>query len=310
MITNFLKEVEDYLTMRRHLGYQLLNEAYVLRSFAVFLTSKKATRITIQLSLQFATKNPHSSQQQWAIRLGIIRQFALYLAAIYPRTQVPSAYLLPYHYHRRKPYIYSRDEIVKLLQICQNFKTRDSLHTLSYYTILGLLAVSGMRPCEVLSLNRGSIDFETGIISISESKYLRSRRIPIHKTTITLLKDYTLQRDKILGTLWTEAFFVDRRGSRIKILAVRWVFIKACLAIGLRHSEHRPMPRIMDLRHTFAVRILTEWHQKKAHIGAVVPLLSKYLGHQNPESTYWYLTGTPELLARIQKKKGGYHEIN
>jgi integrase/recombinase XerD len=307
MLINFLKEVEGYLALRRHLGYQLFNEAYVLRSFATFLISKKATHITIQLSLQFATKNLHSSQQQWAIRLGIIRQFAFYLSAVYPRTEVPSTYLLPYHYLRRRPYIYSKEEIVKLLQACLNFKHRDSLRKLSYYCILGLLVVSGMRPCEALSLNHDSIDFEAGIINISESKYLRSRRIPIHKTTISLLKDYALHRDKTLKTFLTKAFFVDQQGCQIKISSLREIFIKACIAIGLRNCK--PKPRIMDLRHTFAVRILTEWHQKKGRIGGVAALLSKYLGHQRPESTYWYLTGTSELLALIQKK-GGCHEVN
>ena len=186
---------------------------------------------------------------------------------------------------------------------------RDVLRTCSYYTILGLLAVTGMRPCEVLSLNCDCVDLEAGIISIHESKYLRSRKIPIHATTVSVLKEYVLQRNKQLDNRQVLAFFVDGRGSRIRIFTLRKNFTKICISIGIRSLESKPVPRLMDFRHAFAIRTLIEWNKNKINIEGVMPLLSRYLGHKNPLSTYWYLTGTQKLFLQIKEKMEDSHGI-
>jgi integrase len=303
------KEVDNYLALRRQLGNKLLNDAGLLHKFAVFLIDNDSPCITVELALQFAMQNPNSSPQQWARRLSMIRQFAIHLSATHPDTQIPPPHLLPCHYSRCKPYIYSSEEITKILQTCLKINNKDSLRVYSYYIILGLLAVTGMRPCEVLSLNCDCIDFEAGIISIHESKFLKSRRIPIHKTTLSELKQYAMHRNKQFGDFQPLAFFVDNRGSRIMISALRKAFTKICILIGIRSQKDRPVPRLMDFRHSVAIRTLTEWNQDEINIEAVMPLLSRYLGHKNPLSTYWYLTGIPELLSGIKEKMEDYHEI-
>lgn len=305
MNTNISKEVENYLSLRRQLGNKLLNDAGILRKFASFLRSNGSPCITVQLALQFATENSNSSKQQWARRLRMIRQFALYLSATHPNTQVPPPQLLPCHYSRRKPYIYSTEEITKIMQQCLFLNIKDEMRKYSYCTIIGLLAVTRMRPCEALSLNCDCIDFESNIINIRESKYLRSRKIPIDKSTSDALRKYALQCNKQLGEVKSNAFFVDKKKSRIKISVLRKAFTKICILLGLRSLQDKPLPRLMDFRHGFAIRTLTESNDE-----AITPLLSRYLGHKNPASTYWYLTGTPELLSQIKEKMEGGYGIN
>lgn len=308
-MTRLSKAVDYYLTMRHQLGFKLKNTKYVLNGFAAYLQSKKASYITSKLALEFAMQNRNSSPSQWAARLVIIRRFALHMHAMDPRTEVPPQHLLPYSYHRRSPYIYSNNDIIKLLDACKNVRPKNPLYSQTYYTLLGLIAVTGMRTSEALTLNRESVDMTLGIITIRESKFRKSRKIPIHSSVVKMLKKYADHRDRYLSKQRLPYFFLTIRGCGVGIQYFEKNFVKICILAGLRKQGKPGGPRIIDLRHTFAVQTLIKCYQDGLNVDAVIPILSRYLGHDNPVHTYWYLTGTPELLnlinTRLEKKFGG-----
>lgn len=303
------KAVQEYLCMRHQLGFKLDTAKYVLNGFAAYAQRKKASHITNELALEFATQNRNSSPFRSAVKLGIIRRFALHLRTMDPHTEVPAPDLLPYSYHRRSPYIYSNSDIIKLLNACINLPTSNPLRSQTYYTLFGLIAITGMRIGEALALDCESVDLTLGIITIRESKFRKSRKIPIHTSTIKRLAEYAKDREHCYGKQKSPYFFVNNLGDGLEESSVCKVFIKACVAAGLRKKGQSGGPRIIDLRHSFAVRTLIRCYKEGLNADSIIPTLSTYLGHENPVNTYWYLTATPELLSlintRLEKKFGG-----
>lgn len=295
--------------MRCQLGFKLENVSNILNNFAAYMESKKASHILNKLALDFAMQNRNCSPVNWAIKLGVIRRFAIYLHTMDPRTEIPAPDLLPYSYHRRPPYIYSDDDIDKLLESCKSLSTNNSLRSQTYYTLFGLIAVTGMRTSEALALCNESIDFTNSIITISESKFRKSRKIPVHASTIKQLEKYAEDRDLCFIKKQSSYFFVNNRGRGLSSSVVHPVFTKICLAAGLKHKGKPAGPRIVDFRHTFVIRTLMRCYQEDLNTDVIIPTLSLYLGHENPLSTYWYLTAIPELLnlinAHLEKKVGG-----
>lgn len=292
--------VREYLTVRRQLGFSLRNVEVVLNSFVSFLKMKNADHITTQLALEFVTANPKASSSWQAKKLGVIRRFALYLHTFDTRTEIPSTELLPFSYHRRPPYIYTDRDIVNLLGIFQKNMTRGSIAVQTYYTLFGLIAVTGMRTGETLTLKGNSVDLKEGIITIYESKCRKSRKLPIHRSTIEALKHYCRCRNKYLGNKTSEYFFVNDHGSKLDAIHVRTSFKKACIKAGIG-KEAKFCPRITDLRHYYSIKTLVNCYKNKINPETVIPILSMYLGHENPKYTYWYLTATEELMALVGK---------
>ena len=303
------KAVQEYLCMRNQLGFKMDTAKYVLKGFLAYMQKKKASHITSEIALEFAMQNRNSSPFQWAKRLGIIRRLAIHLHTIYPLTEVPAPDLLPYSYYRKSPYIYSNRDIVKLLDACKNLPTRSLLQAQTYYTLFGLIAVTGMRISEALALDCESVDLTLGIITIRESKFRKSRKIPIHTSTIERLVKYAKDRNRYYGKPKSSCFFVNGFGARLHASSIWDVFDKVCVVAGLRRKDVTGGPRIMDMRHTFAVTTLIRCYQEDLNADVIIPTLSTYLGHENPINTYWYLTATPELLnlinTRLEKKFGG-----
>ena len=192
------EKVKEYLTIRRQLGFSLRNVEYILNSFVLFLKIKNADYITTQLTLEFVTSNPKASSAWQAAKLRVIRRFASYLHTFDRRTEIPSTEPLPFSYHRRTPYLFTDREIVNLLEIFQRNMTRSFEDVQTYYTLFGLIAVTGMRRGEALDLKYNSVDLEQGIITIYESKYRKSRKLPIHRSTIKTLRKYCGYRNKYL----------------------------------------------------------------------------------------------------------------
>lgn len=306
-MTKLFKAIQEYLTMRYQLGFKLRRARSVLIGFAEYAKQKKVSHITTKLALEYAMQNRMASPPSWASRLGIIRRFALHMRLLDPLTEVPPPHLLPYSYRRKSPYIYSENDILKILETC-NFLNHPLLAK-TYYTLLGLIAVTGMRPGEALNLERDSIDISLGIITIRDSKFRKTRKIPIHRTTIRALEEYMEYRDRYFKKKISPYFFVNKKGHRLNAGHVRTIFAKICIKAGLRKKEEHVGPRMMDLRHTFAERTLVRCYQLGLNANIVMPILSLYLGHENPINTYWYLSGTPELFslinARLEKKFGG-----
>jgi integrase/recombinase XerD len=295
-MTGLADAAEDYLALRRSLGFKLERPGQLLADFAGYLDACGATTVTTELALAWATRPAGADPAWWRMRLAAIRPFARYLAAFIPETEVPPAGLLPGPVSRRAvPYLYSAAEITALMTAAAAIRT--SLRAATYQTLIGLLAVTGMRAGEAIRLDRSDADLQTGLLTIRESKFGKSRQLPLHATSTAALAGYAALRDTWHPRPASPAFFVSLTGTRLIYKNVHYTFHRLAQAAGLTPRAPRCRPRIHDLRHSFAVATLLSWYQDGGDVAARLPLLSAWLGHADPGSTYWYLTGTPELFA-------------
>lgn len=298
--------IENYISMRQQLGFKLQFIKKILRGFGAFVAEKKSSHITTKLALEYAMRNPHCALFQQYVKLGIIRRFAIYLQAIDQKTEIPPEHLLKCSYYRSAPYIFSDCEVRNIMAILYDLPSKSQLERVTNYTLFGLLAVTGMRISEALSLRRNSVDLTRGLITIQESKFRKSRIIPIHASVKRELKKYSEYRDKNADVL-SPFFFLNGKGKMVRGDSFRAVFNKALAQAGLKKGLK---PRIMDLRHTFAVKTLVRSHKSRTKATAMLVALSTYLGHANPVNTYWYFSATKELLNHIKnrvEKKFGEH---
>jgi integrase len=251
-----------------------------------------AEGVTTELALMWATSvraHPH----RWRRRLGVVRGFARYLSTINPATEIPPEDLLPATLPRVAPYLYSPAEIQALMASARGLSPR--LRAATFETVIGLLAVSGLRPGEALGLDRADVDLADGTLHVRAAKQSKHREVPLHDSTTAALREYSRLRNRYLPT--SQAFFVSPQGSRLTAGAFNATFAKLIREIGLEGKGERARPRAHDLRHSFAVRTLIGWYQAGEDINAKLPLLSTFLGHVDPASSYWYLQASPELLA-------------
>ncbi len=290
------KSLEEYLATRRAAGFALREGAVALNHFVAFAEQQEAEFLTTQLALQWAQLPANAQPGWWARRLNTVRLFARHLNAQDPRTEVPPTGLLPRGYPRREPYLYSDEEVERLLQAARNLASPTGLHAWTYATLLGLLAVTGMRMGEAVYLDREDVDLEQGLLTLRHAKFGKDRLVPIHPTTQKALLDYQRYRDRIYPTVTTPSFLLGEHGRRLKTKTVRATFLKLSRQIGLRSPGQHHGPRLHDLRHSFAVRTMLNWYRADADVEAQLPKLSTYLGHSSVRCTYWYLTAVPELL--------------
>ncbi len=290
------KSLEEYLSIRRKLGFKLQRAGKLLPDFVLFAEKESASFITVELALRWATQSKDCQTAWSAARLGIVRGFAQYQSVIDPRTEIPSQELLPYRYYRRPPYIYSNDEVIKLLKAAQQLQSPLGFRAATYSTAFGLLAVSGMRISEPIGLNHKDVDLMHGIITVHQSRFGKSRLIPIHSSTQKALRKYEILRDKIFPKPQTESFFISEQGTRLTHWTVRSTFVKLSRQIGLRGPHDSDGPRLHDFRHSFATKTLVTWYRKGINVDQHMPELSAYLGHARVSDTYWYLSAVPELM--------------
>ncbi len=286
---------DEYLRTRRALGYKLAQQGQLLVDFVAYLQALGANRIMLEHALAWAQRPTGADPVWWNARLGVVRGFARYLQALDPDTEVPPAGLLPERNHRATPYIYSESEIVRLVEAAG--RLRSPLRAATYPTLIGLLAVTGMRVGEAIGLDRGDLDWEQGLLTIRHGKFDKARQLPLHPTTIRSLLRYARRRDENSVTTNASSFFVSSAGTRLILDNASAVFARLVRDAGLDWSGRRRPPRLHDLRHTFAVRTLVGWYRAGVDVEPRLPLLSTYLGHTGPGSTYWYLSAAPELLA-------------
>lgn len=297
---NLSKEIEIYIRMRQQLGFKLRTIKNVLRGFGIYVNEKHALHITTKLAFEYAMRNPHCSLFQQFVKLGIIRRFAQYLKTIDPQTEVPPKHLLACSYKRPTPYIYTANEIRKIQAALFDLPSTCSMERYTHYTLFGLLATTGMRISEALSLRCDNVDLKHGLITICESKFRKSRKIPIHASVKRALKQYATYRDKHCVAK-SSFFFVTVQGNEFRADSFRKAFATALFLAGLKWEKgHKP--RVMDLRHTFAIKTLARCHKEKREATAMLVALSTYLGHENLASTYWYFSATPELLRYINNR--------
>jgi len=305
-----LKEAaEDYINLRRALGFKLTDAESLLKDFASFMEQENAPYITTILALRWAKVPQNVLQAYWGSRLSVVRCFAKYLSTIDSRNEIPPCGLLPYNYHRCNPYIYRDEEVLRLLKTCESLTAGNGLRRHTYYTVFGLLAVTGMRISEVTALSREDVDLTQGIITIQKTKFCKYRLIPVHKSTLQVLREYTQLRDQIYPAVKISSFFLSDQGTCLTDFAVRCAFIRLSHRIGFRKPTDSHGPRIHDFRHSFAVKTIIKWYQEEVNVESHIPILSTYLGHTKPSDTYWYLSSVPELIglaaARLEKHLGG-----
>jgi integrase/recombinase XerD len=288
--------VEDYVAMRRALGYKLTDHGRVLAQFVEFLAEREAALITTELALQFATEPAQARVTWWHQRLAMVRGFAIYLHAFDARHEVPPINLLPAKFRRAVPYLFSEAEIEALMHAAR--ESRPPLRAATCESVIGLLAVSGMRVSEACALDHADVELDEGRLTVRHGKNGRSREIPLHSSTVTALKAYARARDELCPhPSDPAAFFLSGEGARLSRHFVwRW-FDQLRRATGLDRETLGRQARLHDVRHAFVLRTLLGWYREGVDVESQLPLLSTVLGHVHPEDTYWYFEGAPELLS-------------
>jgi len=293
------RALDDYLRVRRALGFVLEREGHLLPEFVSFLERQGSSCITTPLAIRWAIAPPGASLKWSNARMGMVRGFAKYLCALDPRTEVPPRELLPAPCRTRPtPYIYTDKEICDLMSAAQILH---GLKGVTYATLLGLLAATGMRVGEAIALERCDVNDHEGLLIIRYGKFGKSRELVLHRTTLQALRAYARMRDVALPHPRSQSFLLSLAGTRLNYKNVHFAFLRLVRHTGL--AERRPRrPRIHDLRHTFAVGTLVRWYRQGADVEARLPALSTYLGHVDPASTYWYLSATPQLLQLAKRR--------
>ncbi len=299
-MTNLRSALERYLSLRQGLGYKYQQQARRLADFVSFMEARNAATITTTLAVEWATLPPgrHAS---WTLRLTDARGFARHVANIDPTTEVPPAGIL-LGLKRAKPHIYSDAEISALLAAALALPPTDGLRRWTYHCLFGLFAVTGMRLSEAISLQHGDVDLEDGVLTVRQTKFGKSRLIPLHSTTCGVLRGYADRRDAHLGSRCGPHFFVAERGGRLLHQYVHRVFWRLSRETGLRCPGDHSGPRVHDFRHRFAVRTLLGWYRDGTDVERQLPALSTYLGHACVRDTYWYLSACPELMQQAAQR--------
>lgn len=305
-MTALADRAEEYLQLRRALGAKLLDVDPLLVSFTGFVERRGEMVVTINTTLAWATEDPEASRARIARRISVVRGFASYLHAFDPATQVPPGHLLACGPTRTAPHIYSDDEISALLAAANLLEPQ--LHAAALRTLIGLMAAAGLRTGEVLRLDRQDFDASAETLTIVKSKWGKSRRIPLHPTTTNALQDYGRLRDQELPRPSDPALLLTRRGTRITPSTLHPWFAQARTAAGIPCQPGQRRPRAYDLRHTFAVHTLRDWHAAGLDVRQQLPVLSSYLGHVNPDNTYWYLQAVPELMNVLADRLAHYFD--
>jgi integrase len=290
--------LDDYLRIRRALGFKLVSDQRLLESFVGFLEQADAQHITSELALMWA-RTPDAHPHRWSQRLGIVRVFARYVATLDPESEVPSKDLLPVRRPRVAPYIYSPAEIVALMQAAEHLTP--PLRAANYKTVIGLMASTGLRLGEAVGLDRADVDLADGALHV-RARQNKQREVPLHPTTTRALREYARTRDRAWRQPRSPAFFLNLRAERLCKSEFNHWFAKLIAQVGLEGAGERVRPRPHDLRHSMAVRTLIDWHLGGEDIDRRMPELSTLLGHADPASTYWYLEAVPELMALVSRR--------
>jgi integrase/recombinase XerD len=303
---NTLREaLQEYLALRRGLGFKLHDAGLVLSRFVAFMEEHQASHITIPHALEWVQQAKTVRPAERARRLGFVRGFARYRSATDPLTEVPPTRLLPYSSTRARPYLYTEQEVRALLEAALQLPTAwpsTPLRPWVFHCLLGLLSVTGLRISEALDLKLDDVDLEQRVLTIRAAKFGRSRLVPLHPSTCSVLLYYLERRKRHLGKRRSDYVFVSNRGTRLDLGRVHRAFYVMSQQIGLRAHGARNGPRLHDFRHRLAVQVLTRWYESGEDPARRLPALSTYLGHVCVASTYWYLSGSPELMAQAMAR--------
>jgi integrase len=295
----------DYLQLRRALGHKLADAHRLLPRFVAYLDAAGATTVTVEAALTWARRpdaDPASSV--WMRRMAVARGFARHMAGIDPGTEVPPRGLVTFRQRRRSPFIYSEADIAVLMAQARR-AIPTPLRAATVETLIGLLAATGMRVGEAIRLERPDLVWADGMIVVRDSKFGKSRLVPLHASAVAALAAYAEQRDRFRPRAQSPTFFVSTAGTALLYSDLCHTFRRLVDETGVGAPGR---PRMHDLRHTFAVKTLAGWYRDGHDVQARLPRLATFLGHRNPASTYWYLSAAPELLslaaARLEVAQG------
>jgi len=303
----FAEHLEDYLGLRRALGHRLADAGRLLPRFVTHLDAIEASTITVELALAWVQQpDAVPSSSVWRRRMTAVRGFARHMSGIDPATEVPGLGLVTFQQRWRPPFIYSDGDVVALMAAVPRL-IPSPLRAATFRTMIGVLAATGMRVGEAIALRRADTDLAEGVITVRNTKFDKSRELPLDPTTIEALGAYVAIRDRLVPAPSSPTFFVSGKGTPVIYTDFGVKFRDLVRASGVGAGSPWPV-RIHDFRHSFAVNTLIRWYRDGEDVGALLPRLSTYLGHLSPGYTYWYLSAAPELLelaaARIEKRSG------
>ncbi len=302
---NTLREgLQEYLDLRRGLGFKMHDAGLLLPRFVSFMEERQVEHISARLALEWA-QHPSVQPAEWARRLCFVRGFARHRSATDSLTEVPPVGMLPHRSTRARPYLYTEEEVRRLLDAAPKLPVAwpsTLLRPWVFHCLIGLLSVTGLRLSEALNLQLGDVDLEQAVLTIRSAKFGRWRLIPIHSSTCTVLADYLERRERFFGRPVSSYVFVTRRGNRLDTGHVHRTFYALSRRTGLRAIGASKGPRLHDFRHRVAVQVLIRWYQSGQDAWRQLPLLSTYLGHVYVAGTYWYLSGHPELMAQAMAR--------
>jgi integrase/recombinase XerD len=298
--------IQEYLALRRTLGFKLRDAEGSLFKFAAFLEERGGARITTAMALEWAMSVPSTCTASIANRLRHLRGFARHHLASDPTTQIPPVDVVPSRLRRRQPYLYSDEQLRRLMGCALTLAPADGLRPWTYYCFLGLLAAAGLRLSEAIRLEVGDVDLDRGVLTIRQTKFGKSRLIPIDNTTTSELARYRARRDRFLRGSPQSRFFVSGRGTPLEPSSIHRTFYQLLDQAEVHAPVGGPRPRLYDLRHRFALETLLRWYRAGEDVERRLPALSTYLGHVCIDNTYWYLSACPELmghaLARLEQR--------
>jgi site-specific recombinase XerD len=297
--------IASYLQIRRSLGFKLEGTERLLTSFAVFLDQRGAETVTVEDAVAFATAPDGAAPRYHALRLSAIRCFARWASQLDPAIQVPPGRLLPARPTRAAPWIYTPAQVTALLTAAAALKPAFRART--YATLIGLMASTGIRTGEALGLDIADFDEQAAALTVT-GKYGKTRGLPLHRTVAVQLAGYLAGRSGHRNAAESSALLMSTRGTRLIPQDVHQAFRALTVTAGMVPASSACRPRLHDFRHTFAVTTMLDAYESGADPAAVLPVLATWLGHADPGDTYWYLTGTAELLAaaaaRLQAAAG------
>ncbi|HKN56946.1 MAG TPA: tyrosine-type recombinase/integrase [Amycolatopsis sp.] len=290
----------SYLALRRALGFGLVRDGKLLTQFIDYLEAQQASTVTVDAAIAWVRQPAQASPGWLGFRMRVVRSFAIWLSGRDTTCEIPPPNVLAGQPRRAVPYLYSPDEIRDLMDATSTL--RKPLRQATYRTLIGLLAVTGMRIGEAITLDDTDLDTETGVLTVRAGKGSGVRLLPLQPSTTSALVAYQQHRDALLPRRNSALLVSPPNGSRLIYCNVANTFRLLTQRAGLTPRSTACRPRIHDLRHSFAVATLTDWYADGGDIPSRLPLLSTWLGHIHPKGTYWYLTGSPELLALVGKR--------
>jgi integrase/recombinase XerD len=314
-MTLLRRAVEQYVSLRRSLGFHLGVQAGILRRFAKFAAQQNAPVVTTELVLRWVGGMTDVLPATAAQSLSVVRRFAAWWKTRDPRTEVPPQRLMPGRHRWHAPFLHSDDQIRRFLLVAGRLESARGIRGLTYSTLFGLIAVTGLRVSEAVKLDRADVDLDQGVLTIRATKFGKTRLVPLHPSTTSALARYAARLDAALRRVRSPAFFLSESGRRVTDWSTRYNFALVSQQIGDRPSQrgatgraryrHGRGPRLHDLRHRFAAETLLAWYRVGADVERELPKLSTYLGHVKMEHTYWYIEAVPELLRLASERVVG-----